>query len=93
MTEFQQKVFAVVKQIPAGRVMTYGQVAQAIGRPNSARAVGNALNTNYDASIPCHRVVRADSSSGGYNRGEKEKLQKLKQEGYDISNFSNTKTV
>jgi O6-methylguanine-DNA--protein-cysteine methyltransferase len=45
------------------------------------RAVGNILNKNYDPKIPCHRVVRSDGKTGGYNRGDKKKIELLKKEG------------
>lgn len=81
MTPFTQAVYTVVKAIPTGQTMTYKQVAIAAGRPNASRAVGNILNKNYDPSIPCHRVVRSDGTTGGYNRGSDEKIERLKQEG------------
>jgi methylated-DNA-[protein]-cysteine S-methyltransferase len=80
MTEFQRAIYAVVKQIPKGKTLTYKEVAQQAGRPKAFRAVGNILNKNYDPSIPCHRVVRSDGKTGGYNRGKEEKVRKLKEE-------------
>jgi len=79
---FQEQVYKVVKTIPKGKVMTYGQVAERIGHPNAARAVGTILKNNKDKSVPCHRVIRADGKLGGYNgiNGVKERL--LKKEGY-----------
>lgn len=77
---FSTLVFQAVKKIPSGQTRTYKQIAGEIGRPNSCRAVGNALNRNYDPSIPCHRVVRSDGKIGGYNRGQKEKFRRLKRE-------------
>lgn len=67
MGEFSDKVFAVVRQIPMGKVATYGQIGRMIGAPRSARYVGYALRANpapgIDAtSIPCHRVVFKDGS-------------------------------
>lgn len=54
----KEKVYALVRAIPKGRVATYGQIAEALGSRHLARAVGNALHQNPDpASIPCHRVV------------------------------------
>jgi methylated-DNA-[protein]-cysteine S-methyltransferase len=79
---FKEKVYAVVKKIPEGKVLTYKQVAAKIGSPNSYRAVGNILNKNYDPSIPCHRVIRSDGKTGGYNRGAESKVKILKREGY-----------
>lgn len=74
---FKEEVFRYVKTIPEGEVRTYKQVAEAIGRPRSFRAVGNALNSNYDPEVPCHRVVRSDGRLGGYNRGADQKKQRL----------------
>ncbi len=83
---FKQAVLAVVKEIPRGRVLTYKQVAELAGRPRAYRAVGNILNKNYDLKIPCHRVIRSDGKAGGYNRGQKIKALKLKQEGAKFKN-------
>ena len=53
-------VYAILKIIPAGNVMTYGQVAERLGNKNLARTVGNILHDNPDpTNIPCHRVVNA----------------------------------
>ena len=86
---FKEKVFAVVCKIPAGKVLTYKEVAKKVGSPNASRAVGTVLATNYDPAIPCHRVIRSDGGMGGYNRGLPNKIKKLTQEGYDFPNFSN----
>lgn len=80
MTHFQQKVYAVVKKIPKGQTLTYKQVAEKIGRPNAYRAVGMALKKNYSPDIPCHRVIRSDGQTGGYNRGVELKKKILKKE-------------
>jgi methylated-DNA-[protein]-cysteine S-methyltransferase len=77
MTEFSKAVFDLVRTIPKGKVMTYKEVAEAIGRPKSFRAVGNTLNKNYDPEVPCHRVVRSDGGIGGYNRGANLKRERL----------------
>lgn len=79
-SSFMSKVFAVVAKIPKGETLTYKQVAEKIGSPNSCRAVGNALNKNYDPKIPCHRVIRSDGKAGGYNRGKERKVEILKKE-------------
>lgn len=81
MTPFQEAVYNVVKGIPKGSTMTYKEVAQAAGRPNAYRAVGNILNKNYDETIPCHRVIKSNGALGGYNRGSTNKRHKLTQEG------------
>lgn len=78
---FRDKVYAVVKRIPKGSVLTYAEVAKKAGKPKAYRAVGNILNQNYDPKIPCHRVVRSDGKTGGYNRGSQNKKKILKKEG------------
>ena len=85
MKTFTEKVHAVVRQIPAGKVMTYQQVAKKAGNEKAYRAVANLMAKNYDPNIPCHRVIRSDGSLGGYNRGgiiAKQKI--LQKEGYLI---------
>lgn len=82
MTPFQAKVYEIVKRIPKGSTLTYKEVAKMIGCPFGFRAVGNALNKNFDSSIPCHRVIRSDGKTGGYNRGEKNKATLLIKEKY-----------
>lgn len=77
---FLEKVYEVVKKVPKGKTLTYKEVAQMAGRPKAYRAVGNILNKNHDSSIPCHRVIRSDGKTGGYNRGEKIKREILKKE-------------
>lgn len=69
MTTFTEQVKNVVRKIPEGSVMTYGQIAKKIGKPRSARAVANVMAANFDAQVPCHRVIRSDGTVGGYNRG------------------------
>lgn len=56
---FFQQVYTLVRQIPAGSVTTYGDIAQALGT-RDARRVGHALHANPDTSTPCHRVVTKD---------------------------------
>ncbi len=79
---FTEKVYSVVSKIPKGKVMTYKQVAVAVGSPNSSRAVGTVLSKNYNPDVPCHRVIRSDGVIGNYNRGGmKKKREILKKEG------------
>ncbi len=66
---FAEKVRLIVKKIPKGKTMTYKEVAAKAGNSRAARAVGAIMRTNYDKSIPCHRVIRSDGGMGGYNRG------------------------
>jgi len=86
MTTFQRKVCEIVRKIPWGKVMTYGQVARKIGYPKAWRAVGNALNksASWRTKIPCHRVIKSNGRVGGYNQGMKKKIYLLKKEGIII---------
>ena len=70
-TDFQRSVWAALRTIPYGATASYGDVAAMIHNPRAARAVGNANNKNPIALIiPCHRVINADGSLGGYGGGE-----------------------
>ncbi len=69
-TPFQQEVWNALRAIPYGTTQTYQQVAQRMGRPEATRAVAQACASNPVALIvPCHRVVRADGTLGGYRWG------------------------
>ena len=83
-TKFQKKVWNYLKTIRKGTVKSYKQIAIAINRPKSARAVANAVGKNpFAPKIPCHRVIRSDGSLGGYSGkgGLKTKKLLLKSEG------------
>ena len=67
-TDIQIAVWKELLNIPAGSTKTYKEIAVAIGKPNSSRAVANACAQNpYAPQVPCHRVVRSDGSLGGYS--------------------------
>lgn len=67
LTEFRKRVYLALLEIPRGRVETYGGLARRIGC-RSPRAVGQALRANpFAPDVPCHRVIAADGSLGGYN--------------------------
>ena len=86
-TKFQKKVWNYLKTIRKGTVKSYKQVAIAINRPKSARAVANAVGKNpFAPKIPCHRVIRSDGSLGGYSGkgGLKTKKLLLKREGITV---------
>ena len=71
---FQLKVWECLLKIPSGRVATYGDVARSIDKPTASRAVGTAVGENPVAFlIPCHRVIRASGSIGGYRWGSTRK--------------------
>lgn len=73
-TNFQINVWKALLQIPPARVVCYSQVAKAIGRPNAARAVGQAVGANPVAYlIPCHRVIQQSGKLGGYRWGKTRK--------------------
>ena len=69
-TEFQRKVWNALRSIPYGETRSYGQIADAIGVPGGARAVGLANNRNPLAIVvPCHRVIGANGQLTGYRGG------------------------
>lgn len=91
---FDRKVYLAVSCVPSGRVTTYSALAEVVGQPHSARAVGQALGRNpHLVTVPCHRVVRARGTLGGYARGSRRKRDLLLREGIPIqgnhiTNFS-----
>lgn len=73
-TPFQKRVWEELKKIPYGKTQSYAQTAKAIGLPSAFRAVARANGTNRIAiAIPCHRVIYADGTLGGYNSGLEKK--------------------
>lgn len=84
---FFERVYEVIKQVPKGKVVTYGQVAYALGSPRAARQVGYALHVNPQPKIiPCHRVVNrfgrmAPAFAFG---GEEVQAQLLREEGVEV---------
>ncbi|MDH5527272.1 MAG: methylated-DNA--[protein]-cysteine S-methyltransferase [Nitrospirota bacterium] len=69
-TPFQMAVWCAAAQIPRGQTRTYAQVAEAVGSPGAARAVGQALGANpVPLLVPCHRVVAAGGGLGGFTGG------------------------
>jgi AraC family transcriptional regulator of adaptative response/methylated-DNA-[protein]-cysteine methyltransferase len=81
-SEFRRRVWQALSAIPAGTLQTYGEVAQRVGAPRSAKEVGEACAANLLAvAVPCHRVVRSDGSLAGYRWGAKRKLALLRLEG------------
>ncbi len=82
MTPFQQQVLRLVHFIPYGELRTYGEIAAALGKPGSVRAVGRANATNpVPLFVPCHRVVGADGSLRGFGGGLEMKAWLLRMEG------------
>ncbi len=81
MAPFSTAVLSVVRRIPPGRVLTYGDVAAMAGRPRAARAVGNIMRGCREGTVPCHRVVGAGGTLGGYGGNLELKRSLLRAEG------------
>ena len=83
-TKFQISVWKEIKKIPRGQTKTYKDIAVALKKPKSSRAVANACGKNpLLIEIPCHRVIRSDGKLGGYSGrgGMNQKRKLLKEEG------------
>lgn len=81
-TAFEQRVWAALRQIPAGQTASYGEIARRIGAPSAARAVARACAANRLAvAIPCHRVIGQDGALIGYRWGIERKRALLAREG------------
>ncbi len=69
-TDFQQKIWKALLDIPYGSVISYQEIAEAAGSPQAARAAGNALNKNpLPIIIPCHRVIGKNGNLRGFGGG------------------------
>ncbi|MBW2037175.1 MAG: methylated-DNA--[protein]-cysteine S-methyltransferase [Deltaproteobacteria bacterium] len=80
LTPLQHSVLEAVADVAYGEVKTYSEIAAEIGRPRAARFVGTTLASNpFPVLIPCHRIIRADGSAGGFSGGTnlKERLLTL----------------
>ena len=87
MTSFQSLCYEALKKVPPGSVISYGGLAEMIGRPNAHRAVGSAMNKNPFAPIvPCHRVVKSNGELGGFSGDINLKIKRLQEEGIKVSN-------
>ncbi len=84
MINLYKKTYELVKQIPKGKVSTYGHIALALGDIIASRAVGKMLNENPYKDVPCYRVVKSDGSIGGYAHGVEKKIELLKRDGVEI---------
>lgn len=80
-----EEIYRLTRQIPRGRVSTYGAIARALGDIRASRAVGFALNQNPDPDFtPCYRVVNSDGTLGGFSSGIEEKIRRLEEDGIKI---------
>ncbi len=93
-TEFQKKVYEIVKKVPRGKVTTYKAIALKLN--SSPRAVGQALKVNpysfaNHGNVPCHRVIMSNGKIGGFGgnnqRSIKKKIELLNKEGYKSKAF------
>ncbi|MGA3283206.1 MAG: methylated-DNA--[protein]-cysteine S-methyltransferase [Verrucomicrobiota bacterium] len=81
-TEFQKRVWNTLRKISPGRTKSYGEIAQAIGKPKAVRAVGGACGANpVPVLVPCHRVLAANNKLGGFSGGLDWKRTLLAREG------------
>ena len=84
LTEY---TYYLVRQIPPGRVSTYGAVAKALGNKGYSRAVGKFMNKNPNAdTMPCFKIVKSDGSLGGFGLGIDDKIRRLKEDGISVKN-------
>jgi len=93
-TDFQHDVYRRLLESEYGHVAFYGRVAHDIGKPDMARAVGQAVGSNpLPIVVPCHRVVASDLSLTGFGGGLRAKVALLKLEGIDVDGTKPTSKV
>jgi methylated-DNA-[protein]-cysteine S-methyltransferase len=84
-TEFQKSVWRQLQKISSGKTKSYGEIAQAIGKPKAVRAVGGACGANpIPVLVPCHRVLAANKKIGGFSGGLDWKRDLLNREGIKV---------
>lgn len=77
--------YELVRQIPKGMISTYGAIAEALGDPIAARAVGRMMNQNPNPDItPCYKIVHSDGRIGGFGLGVKEKIRRLREDSIEV---------
>lgn len=84
--KISEKVYRKLMEVPSGKVVTYGQLAKAVGLENGQRAIGRIMSQNpYPGVVPCHRVIMASGKLGGYGFGGPDiKADLLRDEGIKI---------
>lgn len=81
-TDFQKSVWRQMLKIASGKTKSYGEIAEAIGKPGAVRAVGSACGANpIPVFVPCHRVLAANKKIGGFGAGLHWKYKLLEKEG------------
>lgn len=84
MKSFNEKCYALLSQVPKGKVTTYKELAHTMNS-KAYRAIGNAMNKNpYAPKIPCHRVIKSNGEVGGFASGTKKKIALLISEGIEV---------
>jgi methylated-DNA-[protein]-cysteine S-methyltransferase len=93
-TAFRKRIFERLTEIPYGRIVSYGDIADEIGVAGAARAVGQAVGANpLPIIVPCHRVVRSDGRLGGYSGGLRRKVALLAIEGVGVDGYQSRSRV
>ena len=82
---FARRVYALLRRVPPGRVVTYGDLARLAGRPGAARAVGTLMSRASDPGLPYHRVVAASGRLGGFGGRPHLKRHLLAAEGVQVN--------
>ena len=83
-TVFARRVLALLRRVPPGRVVTYGDLARLAGKPGAARAVGNIMREAREPGLPYHRVIAAGGRLGGHGGPDALKQAVLRQEGLPV---------
>jgi AraC family transcriptional regulator of adaptative response/methylated-DNA-[protein]-cysteine methyltransferase len=87
-SSFQLKVWQALLRIPSGALCSYSSIAQLIGQPTAARAVGSAISKNTIAYlIPCHRVIQSKGGAGQYRWGHARKQAMIAREAFLLNQF------
>ena len=84
--KLEDKVYKKLLEVPPGKIITYGELAKAVGLKNGQRKIGQIMKNNpFPIIIPCHRVVKSDGTVGGYAYGTERKKYMLSKEGLKIN--------
>ena len=85
LSDFDTRVYAAVRSVPAGQTITYAEVAAVVGSPGAARSVGGAMSRGpFFPAVPCHRVVRASDGWSGWGGDDRLKRRLLAEEGAQV---------
>ena len=95
MTKFQDICYKTLQiNVPAGKVISYKNLAILTGNPRASRAVGNAMNKNpFAPHVPCHRVVKSDGSIGGLHQVLRKKFNFLKKKALKLMEIGKLRTL